>query len=88
MINNLKRRLILHNKGKGAKSTRGRNWKIIYKEKYTLDQAAAASIWVKDYLKHSLLKNKTLIFGNLNKKDKPITNNFINLFHGLHVAII
>jgi len=50
-----------------------------YKEKYTLDQAAAASIWVKDYLKHSLLKNKTLIFGNLNKKDKPITNNFINL---------
>ena len=50
-----------------------------YKEKYTLDQAAAASIWVKDYLKHSLLKSKTLIFGNLDKKNKPITSNFVNL---------
>ena len=30
---NLKRRLSLHNSGKGAKFTRGRRWKIIYKEK-------------------------------------------------------
>ena len=30
--NNLKKRLNLHNSGKGAKSTRGRKWKIIYKE--------------------------------------------------------
>ena len=29
---NLKKRLKLHNSGKGAKSTRGRKWKIIYKE--------------------------------------------------------
>ena len=31
--NNLKKRLDLHNKGKGAKFTRGRKWKLIYKEK-------------------------------------------------------
>ena len=32
--NNLKKRLILHNSGKGAKFTRGRTWKLIYYEKY------------------------------------------------------
>ena len=31
---NLKERISLHNKGKGAKFTRGRKWKLIYKEKY------------------------------------------------------
>ena len=50
-----------------------------YKEKYTLDDAAAASIWVKDYLKLSKLKKDTLVFGNLPKRKKPITNNFINI---------
>tara|TARA_B100000767_G_C19719933_1_gene516773 strand:- start:1051 stop:1278 length:228 start_codon:yes stop_codon:yes gene_type:complete len=29
---NLKKRIQLHNKGKGAKFTRGRTWKLIYKE--------------------------------------------------------
>ena len=33
--NNLKKRLEKHNKGKGAKFTRGRLWKIIYSEKFT-----------------------------------------------------
>ena len=28
----IKRRLVLHNSGKGAKFTRGRIWKLIYKE--------------------------------------------------------
>ena len=32
---NLKNRIILHNKGKGAKFTRGRKWKLIYNEKYS-----------------------------------------------------
>jgi len=50
-----------------------------YKEKYTLKDAAAASIWVKDYLKISKLRKQTLIFGNLPKKDKPLTKNFINI---------
>ena len=31
---NLKKRINLHNKGKGAKFTRGRKWKLIYNEKY------------------------------------------------------
>ena len=31
---NLKNRISLHNSGKGAKFTRGRKWKLIYKEKY------------------------------------------------------
>ena len=50
-----------------------------YKEKYTLREAAAASIWIKDYLRYSKLKEQTLVFGNLGKSDKPITNNFTNL---------
>ena len=50
-----------------------------YKEKYNLDKAGAASIWVKDYLSLSKLKNQTLIFGNLDKKDKPLTKNFVNI---------
>jgi putative endonuclease len=29
---NLKKRIQLHNTGKGAKFTRGRTWKLIYKE--------------------------------------------------------
>ena len=31
--NNLKKRLQLHNSGKGAKFTRGRKWILIYKKK-------------------------------------------------------
>ena len=50
-----------------------------YKEKYTSNEAAAASIWVKDYLNGSSLKNDTLVFGDLGKNKKPITKNFKNL---------
>ena len=50
-----------------------------YKEKYTNKEAGAASIWVKDYLRVSKLSNKTTIYGNLSKKEKPITNNFRNI---------
>ena len=32
--NNLKKRIKLHNSGKGAKFTKGRKWILIYKEKY------------------------------------------------------
>ena len=38
--NNPKKRLILHNKGKGAKFTRGRKWKMVYKEKYQTKKEA------------------------------------------------
>tara|TARA_Y100000590_G_scaffold135543_1_gene155042 strand:- start:4156 stop:6261 length:2106 start_codon:yes stop_codon:yes gene_type:complete len=50
-----------------------------YKEKYTSDEAAAASIWVKDYLSKSKLIKETLVFGDLVKNKKPITSNFVNL---------
>ena len=32
--NNISKRVRLHNSGKGAKSTRGRKWKIIFKKKF------------------------------------------------------
>ena len=50
-----------------------------YKEKYTLKDASAASIWVKDYLQISKLSQQTTVFGNLLKKSRPLTNNFINI---------
>ena len=31
---NLRNRILLHNKGKGAKFTKGRKWKLIYYKKY------------------------------------------------------
>ena len=34
ITNNLQKRLTLHNTSKGAKFTRGRFWKIIYKKRY------------------------------------------------------
>ena len=50
-----------------------------YKEKYTLKDAAAASIWVKDYLKISQLSEQTIVFGNLPERRKPLTKNFVNI---------
>ena len=50
-----------------------------YKENFTENNAAAASIWVKDYLSKSKLKNKTLVYGNLKKGNKPLLKNFKNL---------
>ena len=50
-----------------------------YKEIYSTNFSGAASIWVKDYLKKSLLTNKTLVYGYLEKKLKPLTKNFKNL---------
>ena len=46
--NNLKKRLKLHNDGKGAKFTRGRQWKIIYTEKYdTKSEAISREYYIK-----------------------------------------
>ena len=46
--NNLKKRLNLHNKGKGAKFTRGRRWEIIYTEKYlTKGEAISREYYIK-----------------------------------------
>ena len=40
--NNLKRRIKLHNKGKGAKFSRGRKWKLLYFEKFSSKSRAIA----------------------------------------------
>jgi|TARA_B110000438_G_scaffold295099_1_gene337566 putative endonuclease len=58
--NNLKRRLKLHNKGKGAKFTRGRQWKIIYSEKYeTKNEAKSREYYIKKNRKfRNLIKDK------------------------------
>jgi putative endonuclease len=46
--NNLKNRLYLHNSGKGAKFTRGRKWKLIYKEKFlTKEEAISREYYIK-----------------------------------------
>ena len=50
-----------------------------YKENYTIKHAGAVSIWIKDYLSLSKLKNKTIIYGNLKKNLKPLTTNFSNI---------
>jgi putative endonuclease len=54
--NNLKKRIILHNSGKGAKSTRGRKWVLIYKEKYnSKKEAISREYYIK---KNRVLRNK------------------------------
>tara|TARA_Y100000590_G_scaffold62245_1_gene66524 strand:- start:536 stop:787 length:252 start_codon:yes stop_codon:yes gene_type:complete len=45
---NLNERLNLHNRGKGAKFTRGRRWRILYKEKYkTISEAKSREYYMK-----------------------------------------
>ena len=58
--NNLKKRLNLHNKGKGAKFTRGRQWRIIYKEKYkTINEAKSREYYIKKNRKfRNLIKER------------------------------
>ena len=60
--NNLKKRLNLHNKGKGAKFTRGSNWKIIYAEKYsTKSEAISRESYIKRNRKfRNLIKDQYL----------------------------
>ncbi len=56
----LKKRLIQHNCGKGAKFTRGRKWKILYKEKFlTKSEAISREYYIKNNRTfRNLLKNK------------------------------
>jgi putative endonuclease len=49
----IKKRIKLHNLGKGAKFTRGRKWKLIYREKFNLKKEAILREY---YIK----KNRTL----------------------------
>ena len=53
---NIKNRISLHNNGKGAKFTRGRKWKLIYKEKYaSKNKAISREYYIK---KNRKLRNQ------------------------------
>ena len=52
----IKKRISLHNSGKGAKFTRGRKWKLIYKEKFvSKNKAISREYYIK---KNRKLRNK------------------------------
>ena len=58
--NNLKNRIKLHNSGKGAKFTRGRKWKLIYKKSFKnkIDAMKYEYILKNDYSLRKRLKKK------------------------------
>ena len=60
--NNLKKRISLHNAGKGAKFTRGRKWTLIYKDKYkSKKEAISREYYIKNNRSlRNFLKNKYL----------------------------
>ena len=52
----IKARMALHNSGKGAKFTRGRNWRLIYKEMFkSKSKAISREYYIK---KNRTLRNK------------------------------
>ena len=64
--NNLKKRISLHNGGKGAKFTRGRKWVLIYKEKFKSKKEAISREY---YIK----KNRKLRNSLKNENSNPVT---------------
>ena len=55
----IKKRISLHNSGKGAKFTRGRKWKLIYKEKFSSkNKAISREYYIK---KNRKLRNEIKI---------------------------
>ena len=56
----LKRRIYLHNNSKGAKFTKGRKWKLIFKKKFRLKNDAMKYEYKlkKDFKKRSEIKKK------------------------------
>jgi len=64
--NNLKKRIALHNTGKGAKFTKGRKWVLVYKEIFkTKKEAISREYYIK--------KNKKLRKLIKNENSYPIT---------------
>ena len=60
--NNIKKRIYEHNRGKGAKSTRGRSWVLVFKRKFRSKTLAMK-------YEYFLKKNKKL--------RKKIKNNYV-----------
>ena len=61
--NNLVKRIALHNSNKGAKFTRGRKWKLIYKEKYNSKKEAISREY---YIKNNRTFRNKIKNENLN----------------------
>tara|TARA_A100001015_G_C14369176_1_gene473514 strand:- start:46 stop:291 length:246 start_codon:yes stop_codon:yes gene_type:complete len=61
--NNLKKRISLHNSGKGAKFTRGRKWKLIYKEKFNSKSKAISREY---YIKNNRALRNKIKYENFN----------------------
>ena len=56
---NIKKRIDLHNSGKGAKFTRGRKWVLIYKEKFkSKKEAISREYYIK---RNKVFRNKIKI---------------------------
>ncbi|WP_440923741.1 GIY-YIG nuclease family protein [Candidatus Pelagibacter sp.] len=58
---NLKKRINLHNLGKGAKFTRGKKWRLVYYKKYDSKSLAMKNEYIlkKDYkLRNEIIKKK------------------------------
>ena len=60
--NNLEKRLISHNSNKGAKSTRGYKWELIFKKKFLLKSKAMSY----EYKLKKDRKKRTSILKNFN----------------------
>ncbi len=54
---NLNERITLHNNAKGAKFTRGRKWKIIYKEKFSTKKEAISREF---FIKHNIAERNKI----------------------------
>ena len=60
--NDLKKRINFHNKGKGAKFTRGKKWKLVYYAKYNTKSTAMK---MEFQLKKNYKLRKSIIFNKL-----------------------
>ena len=58
--NNIEKRIYLHNNSKGAKYTKGKNWKLIYKKSYPNKSLALKEEYKlkKNYLLRNKIKRK------------------------------
>ena len=61
---NLKKRILLHNNSKGAKYTKGRFWKLIYKKSYKTKSLAMTNEYK---LKKNIKKRKVIKINYLKK---------------------
>ena len=70
----IKNRIKLHNSSKGAKFTRGRKWKLIYKKCYKTKSSALKNEYLlkKNYKERLRIKNEFLKTQNENINSTPI----------------